>query len=253
MRNLWTRRIVGATAVVGLAAWSLSAKEVNPLPEGSSVAVGAADIAFLQKGLSKEPQKREVPTLKAVAMLVALNAQHQTDGKDGAKMAGLRDAALAVAAAVGKKDFAAAKVAAAGLADAKPAAAAKPVKIEELISAHKFELEELMSTFRKGTVGGLNLEADVKAQSKAVTDPKVAAVIAGRIALIGEYTLLLPPEGTDATKKKQWDDWSKEMTDLAVKISTESAKGATADKVKMAKGFRDLDANCNACHTVFRN
>ena len=253
MRNLWTRRIVGATAFVGLAAWSLSAKEVNPLPEGGSVAVGAADIAFLQKGLAKTPVPREIPTLKAVAMLVALNAQHQMDGKDGAKMAGLRDAALAVADAVGKKDFAAAKAAAAGLADIKPASDAKPVKLDELITAHKFDLDQLMSSFRKGTVGGLNLEADVKAQSKAVTDPKVAAVVAGRIALIGEYTLALPPEGIDADKKKKWDAWSKEMTTLAVDVSTEAAKGPAADKAKMAKGFYNLDANCNACHTVFRN
>ena len=246
MRNLWTRRIVGATAVVGLAAWSLGA--ANPLPEGNGVA--AADIAFLQKGLSKEPQKREVGTLKAVAMLVALNAQSQMGGKDAAKMAGLRDAALEVAAAVGKKDFAAAKAAAATLGEAKPVSDAKPVKLETM---HKFELEELMSTFRKGTVGGLNLEADVKAQSKGVTDPKAAAVIAGRVALIGEYTLVLPPEGLDAAKKKQWDAWSKEMTDLATDLSKEAAKGAAADKAKMAKGFRALDANCNACHTAFRN
>ena len=252
MRNLWTRRIVGATAVVGLAAWSLSAAEVNPLPEGNGVA--AADIAFLQKGLAKTPVAREVPTLKAVAMLVALNAQHQMDGKDGAKMAGLRDAALAVADAVGKKDFAAAKAAAAGLAEPKPASDAKPVKLDELITAHKFDLDQLMSSFRKGTVGGLNLEADVKAQSKAVTDPKAAAVIAGRIALIGEYTLALPPEGIDADKKKKkWDAWSKEMTTLAVEVSKEAAKGAGANKATMSKGFRDLDANCNACHTVFRN
>ncbi len=251
MRNLWTRRIVGATAVVGLAAWSLSAKEVNPLPEGNGVA--AADIAFLQKGLAKPPVPREVSKLKAVAMLVALNAQHQIDGKDGAKMAGLRDAALGVAAAVGKKDFTAAKTAAAGLTDAKPAAAAKPVKLDELIKANKFDLDELMSTFVKTTGGGLNLEADVKAMSKAVTDPKAAAVAAGRIALIGEYTLLLPPEGIDAEKKKKWDAWSVEMTTLAVDISKEAAKGASGDKVKMAKGFRNLDANCNACHTAFRN
>ena len=248
MRNLWTRRIVGATVAVGLAAWSLGAANPLTLPEGNGVA--AADIAFLQKGLSKQPIPREVPTLKATAMLVALNAQNQMGGKDGAKMAGLRDAALEVAAAVGKKDFAAAKTAAAALNDAKPVSDAKPVKLE---SMHKFELEELMSTFRKGTVGGLNLEAEVKAQSKAVTDPKLAAITAGRVALIGVYTVELPPEGIDAAKKMQWDAWSKEMTKLASDVSDEAAKGAAADKAKLAKGFKALDMNCNACHTVFRN
>ena len=248
MRNSWIRRTVGAVAFAGLATWTLTGGAANPLPEGNGTL--AADIAFLQKGLSKEPQKREVPTLKAVAMLIALNAQNQMDGKDAAKMAGLRDAALAVAGAVAKKDFAAAKTAAASLGDAKPAADAKPVPLGTM---HKFDLDELMSSFRKGTVGGLNLEADVKAQSKAATDPKAAAVIAGRVALIGEYTLVLPPEGIDAAKKKQWDGWSKEMTSLATEVAEEAAKGEKADKVKIAKGFRSLDANCNACHTAFRN
>ncbi len=248
MRNSWIRRIVGAAAFAGLATWTLTGEAANPLPEGNGTL--AADIAFLQKGLSKEPQKREVPTLKAVAMLIALNAQNQMDGKDAAKMAGVRDAALAVAGAVTKKDFAAAKTAAASLSDAKPAADAKPVTLGGM---HKFDLDELMSSFRKGTVGGLNLEADVKAQSKKVTDPQAAAVIAGRVALIGEYTLGLPPEGIDAAKKKQWDAWSKEMTTLAADIAKESAKADKADKVKMATGFRNLDANCNACHTAFRN
>ena len=248
MRNLWTRRIVGATAVVGLAAWSLGAANPLTLPEGNGVA--AADIAFLEKGLAKQPVPREVSTLKAAAMLVALNAQNQMGGKDGAKMAGLRDAALEVAAAVAKKDYVAAKTAAGALKDAKPVADAKLVKLETL---HKFDLHELMSSFRKDTVGGLNLGAEVKAQSKAVTDPKLAALTAGRIALIGVYTLEMPPEDIDAAKKKQWDAWSKEMTTLATDISTEAAKGASADKPKMAKKFRDLDMNCNACHTVFQN
>ena len=249
MRNLWIRRIVGATALAGVAACTLPGGAANPLPAGNGTM--AADVAFLQKGLAKEKLlPREVPTLKAVAMLVALNAQNRMAGPDAAKMAGLRDAALAVAAAVGKKDYAAAKTAAAGLDDAKPAADAKPVQLETL---HGFDLDALMSSFRKGTVGGLNLEADIKAQSKAVTDPKAAAVVAGRVALIGEYTLVLPPEGIDAAKKKQWDGWSKEMTDLATDITKEAAKGDAADKKKIGTAFKSLDANCNACHTVFRN
>ena len=248
MRNLWIRRMVGAAAFVGLAAWSLPSEAANPLPADNGTL--AADVAFLQKGLSKEPQKREIPTLKAVAMLVALNAQNQMDGKDAAKMAGLRDAALAVAGAIAKKDFAAAKTAAADLSSPKAVADAKPVKLDGM---HKFDLDEAMSTFRKGTVGGLNLEADVRTYSKAITDPKAAGVAGGRIALLGEYTLALPPEGIDAAKKKQWDGWSKEMTNLGDNVAKEAAKGDKADKAKLTKDFKALDVNCNACHTVFRN
>ena len=43
------------------------------------------------------------------------------------------------------------------------------------------------------------------------------------------------------------------MTNLATDVAKEAAKGEKADKVQIAKGFRSLDANCNACHTAFRN
>ena len=43
------------------------------------------------------------------------------------------------------------------------------------------------------------------------------------------------------------------MTTLAADIAKEAAKADKADKRKIAAGFRSLDANCNACHTAFRN
>ena len=245
--TLSIRPLVGVCALVALLAVTLSA--ANPLPEGNGAL--AADIAFLQKGLSKEPQKREVTTLKAVAMLVALNAQNNSAGKDAAKMAGVRDAALKVAEAVTKKDYAGAKNAAAALSAPKSGGEVKAMQLETM---HNFDLAELMSSFRKGTVGGLNLEADIKAQGKAVTNVAAAGVIGGRVALIGDYTLLMPPsEVNDATKKKQWADWSKEMTTISTDIAKEAAKGDKADKAALVKQFKALELNCTACHNVFRN
>jgi hypothetical protein len=243
VRNTWIRRLVGATALLGVIAWSLPTEAANPLPESNGTL--AADIAFLQKGLGKEPQKREIPTLKAVAMLIALNAQNQ----GGEKMLGLRDAALSVAAAIAKKDFAGAKTAAEGLSSPKAGTDKKALKLHEL---HGLDLDSVMSSFRKGTVGGLNLEADVRTQAKGVTDVKAAGIIGGRVALIGDYTLLLPPDLGDKAKKDQWAKWSQEMTDLGHDIAKESAKGDKANKADLAKKFKALDVNCNACHTVFR-
>ncbi|MGL6075701.1 MAG: hypothetical protein ACRC8S_16215 [Fimbriiglobus sp.] len=238
MRKTWIHRLIGATALSVAMFWTLPTDAAD-LPEGNAAL--DTDVAFLQKGLAKEPQKREISTLKAVAMMVAANAQ-------SSKNLAQRDVALAIAGAMAKKDFAEAKKLAGELAKAK----GSDGKAVDLAKQHSFSLDELMSTFRKGTVGGLNLEADIRAQAKAVTDVKAAGVIGGRIALIGEYTLALPPENNNAEKKKQWDNWSKEMTELGLEIAKEAAKGDKASKPELAKKMKALDVNCTACHNVFR-
>lgn len=242
MRTSWMRRTVLALGLFG-SALGLTAFAKAPGGGFSDAGTLAADIAFLNKGLAKEPQKREVSTLKAAALLIALNAQNDKDDKSG-----IRDAALAVADAITKKDFAKAKALAEKLADAKPT----DKKVVGLIEASKLNLDEVMSCFRKGTVGGLNLEADVKAYGKAVTDVKAAGIVGGRIALIADFTEKLPPDDANAEKKAQWAKWSKEMGKLGSDATTESAKGDKADKAALSKTFKALEVNCNACHTVFR-
>jgi len=243
VRNSWIRRTAIALGLFCSAALGLTAFAKAPGAGFSDATTLAADIAFLQKGLAKDPQKREIPTLKAAALLVALNAQN---GKRD--QSGIRDGALAVAEAISKKDYAKAKTLVAALADAKPT----DKKAVGLVEVSKIGLEEVMSCFRKGTVGGLNLEADVKAYGKAVGDVKAAGVAGGRIALIADYTLMLPPENTTGDKKAQWDKWSKEMGKLGSDVTTEVGKGDKADKALLMKTFKALEVNCNACHTVFR-
>jgi len=241
LRMLRWSSLVGALTAL---TWLGTAQGRLAEPVGfSDSATLAADLAFLQKGLQKDPQKRELPTLKAVALLVALNSQNSKTDQSG-----VRDGALAVAAALSKKDFAQAKMLAAGLADAKPT----DKKALDLKTVSKTDLEEIMSCFRRGTVGGLNLEADIKAYSRSVTDVKAAGVVAGRVALIADYTLWLPPSDAAGDKKAQWDKWSTEMGTIAKDIHSETAKGDQADKAKLAKSFKALETNCNACHTVFR-
>jgi hypothetical protein len=249
VRNPTTRRLFGAAALLGLAALALPTDAADPIAGADKVLT--SDAKFLEKGLEKSPpEKRAIPTLKAVAMMIALNAQNQAGGKDAALKAGERDAALAVAAALAAKDYPAAKEAAAKISAPLPAKDAKPV---DLAKMHKFDLAEVMSTFRKARVGGLGLEDDVRAFSKGVKDPEAAALAGGRIALIGHYTLALPPDINNPAQKAQWEKWSKEMTKLGEEAAAEGAKGATADNAKLATTFKNLDINCNACHTAFRN
>jgi hypothetical protein len=216
----------------------------DPIPEPSLKAATEADIAYLNKALEVEPKKNAVSTIKATAMLVALAAQKSGNGA-------LQDQALAVAAAyAGKeKNHAAAKAAAAKLA----AANGGSVKTVALHEQHKFNLGEVMSVYRPEKSGGLNMEKDIRAQSKKVTDVKLAEVLGARNALVAEYTAKMP-EGADTdAKKKQWADWSKESADLGAAIAAEAGKGAKANKTEVEKKLKALDANCTACHNVFRN
>jgi len=241
--NAWIRSLFGI-AGLALALALIGNSDINARPVPDEVAVKAieSDIAFLQKALAKTPEKRAVGTVKATAMLLAFTAQQ-------AKQYSLRDQALKVAAAVAEKNFANAKTAAEGL-KAGSAGKGADLKLPEL---HKFDLGELMSFFRNSTVGGLNIEKDIRTQAKSVTDVKALETLGTRVAVAGQYSLLYPPTEATGDKKKKWDDWCKEMIELAEGVATEAGKGAKADKAKLSKSLKGLDANCTACHNVFRN
>jgi cytochrome c556 len=245
------RRLAGGAGLFA-AAWLITAStettaaDTVALPANVTQKVISADIAFLQKGLSKMPQKREVPTLKAVAMLLALQGQNHLSEP---KMAALRDQALKVGAAIAQKNYTAAKAEAAKLASPPTATSKGPLILAE---QNKFDLAELMSMFRNDRVGGLNIEKDLRAQAKKVSDVDLAGVIGGRSATAAEYAIQLPPSDAVGAKKKQWDDWCNEMKKLGEEIAAEAGKGASADKAALAKKLAALDANCTACHNVFR-
>ena len=236
MRTPWTRRLAGVAGLVAMT-WLVAASGVTAADKDAIDPALAADIAFLKAGLEKDltgKEKRAVPTLKAAAMNLAL-----------AGSADLRDQALKVAAAIGKKDYAGAKALAAKLT---PAAGSHgdPAK---LIEAGKYDLAEVMSTYRAEKVGGMNLEKDIK--SKGKVDAKQAAVIAARTMLLAEYTAALPVEkaaANDAGKKK-WEGLSKEQLKAAKELADDAAKGGK----DLAKKLTALDATCVACHNQFRD
>lgn len=240
-----------AAVLLAVPATDAAPVEVKPIPEAVAAKTMAADIAFLQKGLSAGmPPKNAVDPLKAVAMLIAYNAQAGMKGDKADHMAGVRDQALKVAEAMAKKDYPAAKAAAEGLADAK-GGNPKPLDLPTL---HKFDLAEVMSAFKLTRAGGLNLEKDIQNMSKRGADAEAAGVIGARVAAIGVYSKALPPAGVvgDA-KKKQWDEWNDEMATLGQALAAEAAKGTQADKAVMQKKLSAIDLNCTACHNVFRD
>lgn len=240
MKPVWIRNLIYGAGLI--AAYALASNAVaDHVPEGTASKVVAADIAFLQKGLEKEPERRAIPTLVAAAMNIAYY------GSDD-----LQAQALKVAEAINKKDFAGAKTAAAALKPAASKGHGDPLKLAEAVD---YELYHAMSAFRAERVGGMNLEKDIRTQAKKVTDLELAELIAGRVASIGAYSKVLP-EGraaANSANKEKWEKLTDDMNNLASDIAKEAGKGSAADMAELAKKFSLLDASCTACHNEYRD
>jgi hypothetical protein len=241
---------LAATVFAGLLiTGTLTAKD--PLPTGAGATQLTADMTYLKAGLEKKEEKAADP-LKAVAMLIAMNAQNQMDGKDGEKMAGVRDQALKIAGALSKQggaDWDAAVKELAAMKDAK-GDAKKTVKLHE---QHAFDIHELMSIFKKKNKGGRGLEDDIREMANKPSDAKRVAEAGTLVALIGQYAEAMDGEADTADKKKKWTEWSKEMQKVGKEALEEALKGDKADKAAMVKKVKAIDANCTACHNVFKH
>ena len=245
----WIRRLAGVAGVVAVVGLTTAAE--TALPKKTADALVTEDIDFLQKGLAKEPQRKEVPGLKATAMMIAAHAQSQMTGPDAAKMAGLRDQALKVAAALGEKEYGQAKEAAQGLTSPPPSKATEPV---ELAKMHDFDIYEVMAPFRSGRSGGMEIERDLRKESRTVTDVEKVAAIAGRSAVLGEFTKKMPTgqAAANPARLKKWEDYSDDMIGHAKAITEETAK-PSPDKEVLKKKLLALDASCTNCHNDYRD
>jgi hypothetical protein len=189
--------------------------------------------------------------IKSDAMMIAYYANSRiTGGADDAKMAALRDAAIKLALAAGKKKF----------DDAEPLAkqlslnmtpgkgSTKQMTPKELKEAGEMDLEELMYQFKKTGVGGLGVEEDVKAQAKKVTmTPAQVAVLAARVKIVSDWCDVMEVQGGFGVKKprKDWEAFNKDM-DKAVKGLQEAATSKDTKKIQTA--FDKVDRACTACH-----
>lgn len=249
MQLAWTRKVlaaVAAAAFVGVLAVPGTAKD--PLPEGGAAKQQDADMAFLKAAVEKKA-KNSIDPVRTTAVLVAQSAQNRFDGKKDEELAGLRDQMLKLADALAdsdKPDWAAAAKALDGVKGAK--GKKDPVKFADV---KEFDIVVTMNVFKKAARGGRGWEDDLieMSQGKKPVDADRVLEIAQGTHLVGQLAEQLPPDA----KKKEWDKFTADMLKASKEAADEAVKGAKADKAVLKKKVEAMEANCTACHKVFKN
>jgi hypothetical protein len=247
-------RVLAGAAALAAGLWFLSAAPAAApvLPKDTYKKVAEADIDQLQKHIdhiqnTPADVKRYAPTARGLAMMLA--AYGESSGDDA-----LRDGALKIAEALGKKDYKGAGDLAKKLAYK---GGNKPLKPSELWTMHKYSLDEVMSPFRGGMVGGANIEKDIRSirDGKIAVDPAAVEILAARTAVISDYAVHFPNDKAQVNKAStdEWTKLSKDALELSKKLADEAAKGKKADEKEIVKLIKALDAKCVVCHNKFRD
>jgi Cytochrome C' len=266
MRCSARRTLIGATiilaGIIGLNFSSMDAADNSaPVPETDMKLLVDQDIKNIEamivvgkKGGAANVSKAS-RSIRSSSMMIAAYAQSRmgAKGADDAKLASLRDAAIKVGIAAGKKNFAdvdgLVKALKANAIDSK----ANTKKISLTSAIGEFDLEELMFQLKKTSVGGLGTEEEIKAQAKKLTiSPENAAALAQRVLILSDYCEVIPigSGGFNAAKpKKAWDEFNKDMRTAAQGVIA-AAGQKNANNLKTA--FDKLDRSCVACHEKFK-
>ena len=111
--------------------------------------------------------------------------------------------------------------------------------------------------FRGATVGGMNIEKDIRAlrDKKVAIDPAAVELLASRVAVLSDYAVHFPNDKAAVNKAKtdQWIKLCKESIDLSRKLAAEASKGKGANPSEITKLVAALDAKCVSCHKDFRD
>ena len=255
------RTLVGCAALAaGL--WVVTAAAADDAPpelsKESYKKAADADLKFLQTRLADLAKNQaagnklapgQIQPALGVALLLSVYGDALGD-------ANLKADAVKVAEAINKKDFKGADELAKKLAvkpgSGKPGALPSPLKTEAMLAA-------VMSPFRSGAVGGLNIDRDIKDMTKNMNptkiDPAAVEILAARSAVINAYGFHHPNEkaSVKADNKKKWEQWSTSSVDLSKQIAAEASKGKTADEKKLKTMLTTLNARCTDCHNAFRD
>jgi len=248
----WTRKVLAtaaAVAFVGVMAVPGTAKD--PLPEGGAAKQQDADLAFLKAAVDKKA-KNSIDPVRATALLVAQSAQNRLGGKDDEQLSGLRDQMIKLAEALSdseKPDWAAAAKA---LEGAKTAKGNK--KAADLSKVKEFDEVVLMNVFKKAARGGRGWEDDLTemAQGKKAVDADKVLEIAQGAHLVGQLVDSYRPTAGAGAKKKDWDKYVADMQKASKEAAEEATKGKKADAATLKKKLEAMEANCTACHKVFK-
>ncbi len=257
------RLIVGGAALVaGL--WLLSGAHAAPeLPKDTLKNVVEADIAQLKshiKTIADDPSeaRRFSPTIKTLSMMLAMYAEATGDEALRAGSLKAAEAAEKLIKVAGKKGnddaIKAANAEVSKLADKlahKPGA--KPLAPAGLAKIESFSLEEIMSPFRGKTVGGLNIDREIREMIKKPDAPAIE-ILAARTAVLGEYMLTKPNDKAKVNKAntEKWEKWSKDTLELSKQLTVEAGK-KTADTKALTGLLTKLNAKCSDCHNIFRD
>lgn len=262
MRWSARRTIIGSavllTGMIGL--YQNASDAADPVPEKefkSLVDQDAKQINTLLRD-GKPAKKTADRGIKSSAMMIAYYAQSRMNGKnDGdARLATLRDTALEVAKTGGKKKYMDA-VAPAKMLAVDIAPAAKPnlnaMTVLQMVNATGMDMEELMYQFKKTTVGGLGIEAEIKdiSAKKTTIAPDKASTMAARILAVANFSdVIEPTKGfTPKTPKKDWDESNNAMREAAKEVL---AAANAKDAKKMQAAYFKLDGACTSCHDKFK-
>jgi len=246
--RVWLGVVMGAMVAGGMSIWAAPPQ----LSRATYERLVAADMAQLQSSIAKCQEsaaeaRRNLPTARAVAMLLALEAEVLGD-------ANLQQQALQIAETLNKKDFAAAEKLAKTL-KANPSSA--PLATKPLHKMHDFHLEEVMSPYRLARSGGLNIEKDIRDGSKkgAKLDPAAVEILAARTALLNTYTMHMPNDKAEVSKANldQWKKYSQDLIDLSRQLVEEAVKGRSASETTMISLLGRINNKCSDCHSKFRD
>jgi|SRR5579883_1265340 len=254
------RTFVGCAALaVGMWAITSPATADTPaLPANSYKKAAEADLKFLQTRLADLAKKKaagekllqgQIKPALGVSLLLTAYGEALGD-------ATLKADSLKIAEAIEKGDFKTADELAKKLT-VKPGT---PGKLGPLPKPFKTELmlESVMSPFRGSSVGGMNIERDIRDMSKAKgakIDPAEVEILAVRSSVINAYAAHAPNDkaSVNAANKKLWEKWAMEATDTSNQLAAEAAKGAKADEKKLKTLLSNLNARCSDCHEKFRD
>jgi hypothetical protein len=236
--------IVGLHAADGPGIW----KPV--LSDAELATFVAADAKIISDAMARgSPDKKAVAKIRAAALMIATYAQDAGDGQ-----AGLRDLALklAKAASDGKTDDVKKFV-----ADLKLGAQSAGAKTGVIALQDQFELAELMQQFKPDRGGGIELEKNLQTiinkRTLTAADAKAAIPLLLRTAVIAQPCEAFAPAKDEGAKTRdKWINWSQEMAQLSTD-GVKLAKASKLDDKALKNALKKLEANCTACHKVFRD
>lgn len=247
----------GCIALLGLASLATILVAQGPaptLPAAEYPKVVDYAITVIREALGKEnPDKRSADRARMAAVMIAAYAQQDLGGADAAQRAGVRDAALEVAALIKNKEYAKAIQRAESLPKLPADSKAKKEKVKLLGAIVDFD--DVMTQFRQPPRGGLGIEGrfeELEALGGAAIPAKEMDELLARQAYLTAVAAELTAAHVPEDKKdmlKEWQKLSAEMRQhaLALGAATRAKDGKAA-----FRALERLNRSCVQCHKAFR-